>query len=332
MNKNKFNKCLTFYKGKRILVTGGSGYIGTHLINILSDVDCEIIKLDNRIAMQSKKKRLAKIIDIIGDIRDKKTWNEIIEEIDVIFHFAAQTSVYVADGNPVDDLNINVVPIINMLSTCKKKNTKPIILFSSTVTTVGIPRSLPVNEAHSNNPISIYDLHKIIAENYLKYYSSQNVVNGIILRLANVYGPGPKSSSSDRGILNLMIQKALNGETLTIFGEGNFLRDYIFIEDVAKAFLLAGVYSDNLGGRHFIIGSGHGTTIADTFNLVKERVFFKTGKTVTISHIPPPQNQSPIDLRNFIADSSNFKNITGWHPEYNLKEGIDCTIEYFIKK
>jgi len=322
---------LTFYKGKRILVTGGSGYLGTHLINKLNDVDCEIIKLDNRSVTQAENKRLAKIIDVVGDIRDRKIWEEVIEGIDVIFHFAAQTSVYVSNENPIEDLNINVVPIINLLSACKKKNAKPIILFSSTVTTVGIPQNLPVDESQSDNPISIYDLHKVMAENYLKYYSKQKMIDAIVLRLANVYGPGPKSSSSDRGILNLMIQKALNGEPLTIFGEGNFLRDYIFVDDVARAFLLAGVYSDGTSGKHFIIGSGKGTTIADTFNLVKERVLFKTGKKVPISHIPPPQNQSPIDLRNFIADSSYFKNITGWHPEYNLTEGIDSTIEYYMK-
>src|SRR6185369_8459534 len=195
-----------------------------------------------------------------------------LSNIDIVFHCAAQTSIYIAEQDLLADLNINVVPMVHLLETCREKGIRPTILFSGTVTETGLPSILPVNEEHVDHPITVYDLHKWIAENYLLHYARSSLVRGAVLRLANVYGPGPKSSSADRGVLNMMIRKALKGEPLTIYGEGNFLRDYIYIEDVASAFLEAAANIDELNGHYFIIGSGTGSTIADAIHLVADLV------------------------------------------------------------
>jgi nucleoside-diphosphate-sugar epimerase len=269
----------------------------------------------------------AKIDDMFGDIRDQLIWEKVLDKTDIVFHFAAQTSTYASNDNPLDDIKINVLPMLNMLETCRRKNWNPVILFSSTVTVIGIPAALPVNEAQTGRPITVYDLHKLMAEEYLKYFVAQGFVRGAVLRLSNVYGPGPKSSRSDRGILNMMIRKALVKEALTVYGKGDFLRDYICVEDVARAFLTAGIKIEKLNGRHFIIGTGEGHTVAQAINLVADRVALKTGHRVNVTHIEPSTPQSPIEDRNFVADPRQFCDATGWEKQFSLNEGIDFTIK-----
>ncbi|MFH1288573.1 MAG: NAD-dependent epimerase/dehydratase family protein [bacterium] len=324
---SKFSEnILNSYTGKRILITGGAGYIAANLVNLLKDINCHIIRFDRQEARLLPINGKAKIDNIFGDIRDQSIWEKILDKTDIVFHFAAQTSTYVSNDNPLDDIKINVLPMVNMLETCRRKNWDPVILFSSTVTVIGMPACLPVDESQTGRPVTVYDLHKSMAEEYLKYYIDQGFVRGAVLRLSNVYGPGPKSSRSDRGILNMMIRKALAKEALTVYGKGDFLRDYIYVEDVARAFLTAGIKIEKVNGRHFIIGTGEGHTIAEAINLVADRVAFKTGHRVDVTHIKPVTPQSPIEDRNFVADSRMFCNMTGWKNMYSLTEGIDSMI------
>jgi nucleoside-diphosphate-sugar epimerase len=206
------------------------------------------------------------------------------------------------------------------------------VLLSGTVTQTGIPKHLPVNETHCDDPITIYDLHKQMAEGYLKYYARQGFVRGAILRLANVYGPGPKTSSAERGLLNIMIRKALAGETLTVYGEGNYLRDFVYVSDVVGAFVLAGAKIGRVNGRHFVVGSGRGRTIAEAVNVVAERVALKTGHRARVVHIDPPRPALPIESRDFVADPGSLAETAGWHPRTWLAEGIDLTIDYYLNQ
>jgi len=329
LSERLINKVPEGYSGKRILVTGGAGYLATNLAELLKDTDCYIIRLDRPEAVFSKVDGAAKIKDVIGDVRERAIWESQLKDIDIVFHFAAQTSVKVANKDPIADLENNVMPMLQMLETCRNKGYQPIVLFSGTVTETGIPVKLPVNETHTDNPITVYDLHKLMAENYLKYYVSEGIVKGAILRLANVYGPGPKNSAPDRGVLNLMVRRALAGETLTVYGKGDYLRDYVYVEDVARAFLEAARKIEEVNGQHFVIGSGEVHTIAEVMNLVSDRVALRTGKRVAVTHIDPPSPQSPIEARNFVADSSRFMRSTGWQAFYSLCEGIDRTLEAF---
>ena len=320
---------LEFFRGKKVLITGGRGYLGTNLVSLLRSVECEIIRIDRSKPTSQLNGGKAEIKDVTADIRLNDFWGSVIDGVDVVFHFAAQTSVYEADENPVEDFRTNVLPIVQLLEVCKKGNRKPIILFSGTVTEIGLPVYRPVDESHPDKPITVYDLHKLTAENLLKFYCEQEVVKGAVLRLSNVYGPGPTSSSADRGILNLMIRKALKGEALTLYGKGESLRDYIFVEDVVRAFLAAVTKIENLNGRHFVIGTGVGHSLKEAFDLVAECVERKTQRSVKVETVEPPVPQSPINARNFVADSRRFCELTNWKPEYSLREGINRTIDFF---
>lgn len=318
-----------FFTGKNILVTGGNGYLGSNLINVLKSIDCKITILDRIIGQHLERNDTAEIREYICDIRDPEIWDEILDGIDLIFYFAGQTSVYKANENPKDDFAINVQPLFYLLEACRKHNWKPGILFSGTVTENGIPDKLPVNEMFPDKPVTVYDLHKLIAEYYLKYYSNSGIVQGTILRLANVYGPGPLSTNADRGILNMMVRKALNGEDLTLYGEGNFLRDYIFIDDVINAFLLSAMNMDIVNGSHFIVASGVSHSIREAFEIVIENVQNITNRNMKLISVKSPENLSPIESRNFVADISYLRDLVGWIPKNSLNSGIIKTIKYY---
>lgn len=313
-------------KSKKLLISGGSGYLGTNLVSQLRDVSCQIVRL-GRFRGKTPREDLPWLKNCVGDVREREVWEKALSGIDFVFHFAAQTSVYVANQDPSADLQANVMPMLHLLEVCREKDWKPTVLFSGTVTQAGVPQQLPVDEAHPDLPITVYDTHKLMAETYLKLYTRLGVVRGAVLRLANVYGPGPKSSQPDRGILNQIVGKALRGESLHIYGEGQYQRDYIYVDDVSSAFVAAAANIDRINGQHFVIGSGQGHTILEAFELVTECVALKTGQQLPITSIDPPAKQSPIEMRNFVADTRRFTQATGWKPKVSLAEGIDRTIK-----
>ena len=317
------------YHNKRLLVTGASGFLATNLIKELSGVMCYIRRLSRCSSPFMPVSGSAVIEDMTGDITGEEIWQSALEDIDIVFHFAAQTSVSAANDDPVTDFAANVLPLLHLLETCRRKRLHPVVLFAGTVTEAGVTSGFPVDETHSDNPVTVYDLHKLMAETYLKYYVRQGMVRGAALRLANVYGPGPASSGADRGILNRMIKKAISGEALTIYGHGNYMRDYVFVNDVVDAFLYAGADIDRLNGRHYIIGSGEGHTVAEAVHLIAKCVEEKCGRAVPVEYVDPPEALSPIEERNFVADTKNFSSATDWTARASLAEGIDLTIDYF---
>lgn len=321
------------YKEKTILITGGAGFIGSSIIKKLCKVDCNIILFRKKnSAKKNISEQVARISVVEGDIRDTNIWEKLLKNVDIIFHFAAQTSSMVANKHPVLDAEINLLPIIRLIETCQKINVSPHVVFSGTVTQVGLTEKLPVNETFKDEPVTVYDISKLSAEKYLQFFSSQLGNYAVTLRLSNVYGPGSGSGSSDRGILNIMIRKALSGEPLTIYGDGNFTRDYIYIDDITNAFLLAGSNIKALNGKYFILGSGVGHTIKEMVFMIRDEVAKRTDRKVDVAHVVLPENLSKIELRDFIADISQFSSITGWKPIVSLKDGINHTINSLLKE
>ena len=327
---NRFNS--DDYEGSTVLVTGGLGFIGSALVAALSAVSCRIILLvrPERTAIQHDG-QAAQVVTMHGDLGSRDTWDAALEGVDHVFHLAAQTSAYAANNDPMADLNANLVPVLLMLESCRQKGRKPAVLFSGTVTQVGLPTRSPVNESFRDHPIIMYDIHKLTAEKYLQFYVREAGIPTVTLRLANVYGPGTKVGSNDRGVLNRMIRDGREGKTLNVYGDGERIRDYVYIEDVVRAFLIAGNKARDLSGNYYIIGSGTGYQIVDAFNLVAQRVEQRLGERPLISHISPPEDLLYIEERNFIADTGRFTSATGWVPQVSLTDGIDRTLEYILR-
>lgn len=319
------------YRHKRLLITGSTGYIATRLIQALRDVDCHITRLSRPGTTFSPMPGRAQIREVTAELNEPETWERLLKGVDYLFHFAAQTSFYVSQAEPLLDWQVNFLPLWHILESCRKNGWSPVILLAGTVTQAGMPLYRPADEKHPNRPTTFYDLHKLTAETHLSYYARQGIVRGVTLRLANVYGPGPRSSSADRGMLNGMIRRALQGETLTIYGDGRFVRDFIYIDDLVRAFLVAGAAVEKTNANYYIIGSGQGWTIAEAIQLAARQVERKTGRPVLVTHVTPPAELLPIESRDFVADTTRFTQDSGWKAMIFLEEGVNRTIDHYLQ-
>jgi UDP-glucose 4-epimerase len=319
--------------GRTILVTGAGGFLGSHIVQRLAKMPCTIRRLHrgSRPMPAIPQDSIARVDDVVGDVRELPTWITAAAGVDIVVHLAGQTSVYVATENPEADLMANVRPVLHLMQACRTLENRPMVVFSGTATQVGLTTSSePVNESHPDEPITIYDLHKWMAEKYLETATREGLLSATTLRLANVYGPGPTAGSPDRGFLNAMIRRALAGEVLTMYGSGSYVRDYVFVDDVARAFLAAAVSPETAGGAHFIVGSGQGHTIANALESVASRVAARTARPVAIDSVEPPSTLSRIEHRNFVADTRRLQAATGWRPAVSLAAGIDLTIDAML--
>jgi len=315
------------YENKAVAITGASGYLASALIDSLHNIPAHILRISRRDLLPIPGTEALK-----ADVRANDCWEEIVTKADVIFHLAGNTSVYSAAKDPEGSLNSTVLPIIHLIKAAQHTGRKVRVVFASTATVYGLTDDLPVAEDAKPQPITNYDLHKLFAESQLKLASTQGILEGVSLRLANVYGVSSSASSADdRGILNKITRMAIQGANLQIYGDGYYLRDYVYVDDVAQAFLAAGL-GKKVVGHSFNVASGKGITVRDAFQLVAQRVERVMGKVVHIENAPWPDGADPIEFRNFVADITGFKNSTGWRPGISLKEGVNRMISFFISR
>jgi len=246
-----------------------------------------------------------------------------LPEVDVLFHFAGQTSVYHAREDVLGDLSINVMGFIRILEALRCNRNKAFVVLAGTATEVGFTdMQKPINEKYCNHPITFYDISKLAAENYLLQYTREGWVKGCALRLCNVYGGSREGQNSDRGIIDKIFQRAINGKAVNIFGSGNYLRDYIYIDDVVSAFYLAWKKRDCVNGKFFNLGTGVGVTLKEAFHLVARLAEEVTGNKVDVTSAEPPDGLSQIEYRSFVADIDKIVAATDWKPRYSLESGI----------
>lgn len=312
---NKFN-------GKTILITGAGGYIAGRLLDLLSVSNCKIIAVT-----QKKLKKSSNISKVTGDISKKNFWCEVIKEVDVVVHLAGNTSLKYAELDPVGSLQSTILPILGLIEASQINRKVPKVIFSSTATVYGLTTMMPQSEIGPINPITIYDLHKYFAEQQLLLASNRGDIEVICLRLSNVYGPSENiNSAQDRGILTRVALNALNGEPIKLYGGGEFLRDYIFIDDVVRAMMMIAVSNKTLP-KVMNLSSGTSKRVCDVFKLIADKVQEITGKSVTMDSTDFPPEFSPIELRNYVANIDVIKAELGWSPQVTIEAGIDQLIK-----
>ena len=319
-------------EGKVVSITGASGYIGSALTQELEKYSLKIIRI-------SRKKLVPKdgVEDWVLDLNKQSSWIRIVNKSDIIFHLSGNTSIYNAEKDPKESLISTLFPIIQLISASKKLSRIPRVVFSSTATVYGLTEVLPVLETRQPNPITTYDLHKFFAEQQLLLASSCNTIDAISLRLANVYGPSPAESlAKDRGILSKITRMKFEHKNLHIYGNGEYLRDYVYIDDVVNAFLYASVMNYNILPNRsditFNVASGKGTSVIEVFKLISNEVEKITGIEGAITNIAWPKEVNEIEKRNYIASIELFKSLAGWEPSVSLEQGIQLLVKHYSKE
>jgi nucleoside-diphosphate-sugar epimerase len=244
-----------------------------------------------------------------------------VDRADVVFHLAGNTSAYAAAADPAASLESTVLPVTHLIAAAASRPGRRVV-YASTATVYGMPRDLPVAEDTPTNPVTVYDLHKLCAEQHLALASRRGLLEGVSLRLSNVYGPSPGGSSADdRGVLNRAARLALQGEPLRLYGGGNYVRDYVYIDDVIAAFLAAGLHA-GIAGMAFNVASGVGTTIRAAFHAVADMTEEVTGRRNAIEDVPWPPGADPIECRDFTADIRALAAACAWRPAVALNDGL----------
>jgi len=319
---------------KTVVVTGARGYIGRSLEGPLRDAGYRL-RLVSRASntLETLSPPEAQVSRIAADLRDEGAWLALLADADAVIHLSGRTDLRAAEADPIGDDALNNEPIRALVRACARLPHRQLrVLFASAVTIVGTRHRNPVDEATPDAPESVYDRHKLLCEGLLSQATQKGVLRSCSLRLPNVYGYGRGISSvnRNRGILNLMMQRAIARKPLTLFGGGQFTRDFVYIDDVADAFCRAVDVPAVYEGKSYVIATGVGSTLADAFALIAREARALTGHDVEISHQPEPPDLHPIERRSFVGDSTLFRAKTGWEPRIQLAAGIRLTLEQLL--
>lgn len=318
------------YRGKKILVTGGRGYVGAALTQCLSQVDCELILWDRSPqAAWWPSNATATVALYSEDVANGAAWTNALAGVDHVFHLAAFEHQHGSRQDPIRDLEVNAISALHLAEACRSGGLSPKIVFSSSANLYGRVAELPTNEGVSDDPLTLFAIHKQAAEHYLRLLVQEEGGQTVTLRLANVYGPTPRKDRMQQVVLNRMIARALAGESLSLYRNRDCIRDYVYLDDVAEALLLAGLIDDEEGENCFVIGSEQGHTIEEVVRLAGELADARHGGE-TVIQIDSSVVVGPAELRHFVADSSLFRRITGWAPRVGLRQGIEQTIEVML--
>ncbi|MGC8933417.1 MAG: SDR family NAD(P)-dependent oxidoreductase [Candidatus Methanodesulfokora sp.] len=302
----------------RILVTGGAGFLGSHLVRALIKAGHSVRVLDNLSTGSLENIRDLPLEFIRGDIRDYDTVEAAVKNVDVIFHLAALIDVTESIEKPLDYLEVNVKGTLNVARASRGVSA---VLFSSSCAVYGEPEFIPISEDHKLSPKSPYAASKASGEAYIISYSNLNGYRPVILRLFNVYGP--KQTKSYAGVISEFIRRALREEPPMIYGDGEQTRDFIHVEDAVHAMIRA--MREERARGIYNIGSGKATKIKDLAYLIL-RLAGKTG--IKPVYMPP----RPGDIRNSEADITRARRDLNFEPRVELDRGIEMLMERLREK
>lgn len=299
----------------KILVTGGAGFIGSHVTEAYLSAGHRVTVLDN-LSHGKKTNVPAGAAFVKADVRSPRI-SEIFKKgrFEVVCHHAAQMDVRYSVEHPREDADINILGLLNLLEAAKNTGVKKIIFAASGGTYYGeCPR--PARESNPPHPLSPYGVSKLVSEHYLQSYKALFGLDFTVLRYANVYGPR-QDPHGEAGVVAIFCGKILDGEGLTVFGTGRQERDYVFVKDVARANLLA---LSRGGGRSFNIGTGKATSVLSLAKTLMQA----SDKTVRLVHKPA----RPGELNRSVLNIAEAKKSLSWFPGTPLLEGLRATYQF----
>ena len=316
-----------FNMNKRILIIGGFGFLGRNLYLHLKKIGYENINIFSNVQLSFddplRKEFSHKLYS--GSINNKQLIDWVIESHDIIFSFAGLSGAANSISTPYEDVHINLEGHLNILEACRKKKTETKIIFPSTRLVYGKPRSNPVSEDHPVTPQSIYAIHKNTVEHYQQLYSDLYGIRTVTFRISNPYGFSYNPLGFHYSVLNQFVMKAILSKSISIYGDGNQMRDYIYIDDLSRLFEMA-IHNENMDGHIFNIGSGKGISIIDAVRIIKKYV-----PDMKYELTNWPELEHNIETGDYVSDLTKIKKIAGWKPEVDIETGIQLTLKAYQK-
>lgn len=316
-----------FYRGRRVLVTGGLGFVGSNLAHGLVDRGAKVTLLDSMLpAYGATLDNIESIVDRVhvnySDIRDRHSLKVLVTGQDVIFSLAGQISHIESMRDPMTDLEINCSSQLSLLECCRGNNRQAKVVFASTRQLYGRPQYLPVDENHPLVPVDVNGINKLAAERYYTLYNDVHGISTVSLRLTNTYGPRMELANDKKGFAGVFIRNALQGNPIRIYGTGSQQRDFNYVGDVVEALLLAGE-RESVNGQVYNLGFDPPHSLLEFVEILGGMSEFE------VEFVRFPDEIAAIDIGDYYGDFSKFREATGWEPHVGLEEGLAQTLAWY---
>lgn len=318
---------MTFH-GKKVLITGGLGFIGSNLAMRLVELGADVTLVDSLIPeyggnLWNIEPIKEKVRINISDVRDEHAMKYLVQGQDYLFNLAGQTSHVDSMNNPYPDLEINARAQLSILEACRKHNQGIKLVFASTRQMYGAPQYLPVDERHPLSPVDVNGINKMAGEWYHLVYNNVYGIRASVLRLTNTYGPRMRVKDARQTFLGIWIRRLIEGKPLLVFGDGKQIRDFTYVDDAVSALLLA-AESEDANGEIFNLGADDPISLKDTAELL-----VRVAGTGSYDIVPFPADRKSIDIGDYYADYRKIRAKLGWKPVIGLEEGLRRTMEYY---
>lgn len=316
------------YAGRRALVTGGLGFVGSRLARRLLGLGAEVSVIDalvpghggNPFNVADVRERLAVTL---ADVCDRAAIESAVAGQDYLFHMAGQVSHTDSMREPASDLDNNCRAALSVLEACRRLNPTVRIAFAGTRQIYGRPQRLPIDESHPVRPVDVNGVHKWAAEQYHRLYHEVHGLPSVVLRLTNTYGPGQLIKHARQGFIGWFVRKAVEGGEIEIMGDGSQLRDLNYVDDVVDALLLAAA-TPSAWGQAYNLGAPEPVSL----EALAQRLIAIAGRG-SYRFVPFPPERKSIDIGSVRVDYGKIRRELGWEPRVGLREGLTRTLRYY---
>lgn len=315
------------FSGKRALVTGGAGLIGSVIASRLVAMNAHVTIIDSLLPeaggnLYNLREVADRVRIEIADLRDPECVDSIVQGFDVVFNVAGRSGHLDSMSDPLTDLDINSRAQLNLLETLRRRNPGAKVIFASTRQIYGRPQYLPVDEAHPVQPVDVNGINKLSGEWFHRLYNNVYGIRTCVLRLTNTYGPGMRIKDARQTFIGVWLRRLLERKPFEIWG-GEQLRDFNYVDDVVDAFLVA-ASKESTNGRVFNLGSREVISLRELAELL---VGLHGGGRFEVKEFPDERRL--IDIGDYHSEFGAFTSAVGWKPSVPLREGLQRTIEFF---
>lgn len=316
------------FGGKKVLITGGLGFIGSNLATRLIASGADVTLVDAMIdGLGGNIFNIEPIRDRVrvnfSDIRDESSMNYIVRGMDYIFHLAGQNDHVLSLTNPFPDIDINIKGAAVLLEACRRNNPEARLIYTGTRGEYGPATKLPVSEDEPMKPRGIYELSSLAAQMSFKIYNDNHRVRSVTLRLTNIYGERAQMHHDRFGVANWFIRQAIDDQTIRVFGDGSILRDFLYVQDTVDAIIECAA-CEQAYGEVFNVGNDKPSSFRELAEAICDVA--GSGRWELAPFTPERAAQEP---GHFYSDISKIKRVVGWEPRTSLRRGLSQTIGYY---